>query len=176
MEQQRQICLISVPHTGTIFCVYLFVGRGYDNLGLNHPPVSRKCVYHGHMLKPTQVGFALEWVRKGLPLVMPLRHPYRVEEAWRRRGKDVGEMIRGFRTMMDRFVPLDPYVMPVDSEARYGCLEAMRAGLGVDFQTDWTPRHVFLHTHGLTQFSPSREVEGLVGEMGPFLARFYGAA
>lgn len=172
------VAQISVPHTGTIFTVNLFIALGFDNLALNNPPVGRDCLYYGHCMKPSQIRFALEWVSKGTPLVVPLRHPYLVEEAWKRRAKVTTDMFRGFRNLMEHFVPLDPYFMPVDSECKVDCLEKMRKGLGLDFKTDWKPKHSYNGTYALNRndLNPSKEVQELAEEMEPLLERFYETA
>lgn len=171
----REVALVSVPHTGTIFTVNLFVAQGFDNLNLNKYPAGRDCIFYDHCIKPTQVRFALDLVSKGLPLVCPLRHPYLTEEAWKLRGKDLSDMVLGFRNLMEHFAPLEPYWMPVDSEARFDCIERMAEGLGLPLQTDWAPKHVFQQTHGMDRdhLSPSREVRALVEEMEPLLSRLY---
>ena len=168
------VCLISVPHTGTWFTIRLFKGMLED--GLNPARIEDNTVYHGHMLKGGQVCAALR-MAKDMPLVCPLRHPYRCEESWKRRKKDVSEMVECFRIYMDKFVPLNPYVMPVDSPRRDQCLRAMAAGLGMDLRADWgnvVNGKSGTHDLALSELSPSPAVVSLVKEMGPFLSRFYG--
>lgn len=169
------IVLISVPHTGTWFTIRLFTSLGLKENGLTPSTVEDNTVYHGHMLKGTQVGAALRFA-KDMPLVCPLRHPYRVEESWRRRKKDVSDMIECFQLYMEKFVPLNPYVMPVDSPRREEYLRDMANGLGLSLQTDWPVINGKQDTHDvdLSELSPSPAVVGLVEDMRPFLSRYYG--
>lgn len=168
------IVLCSVPHTGTWFTIRLFTALRMAENGLTPAVVEDNTVYHGHMLKGTQVHAALRLARD-MPLVCPLRHPYRCEESWKRRKKDVSEMIECFRFYMDKFVPMTPYIMPVDSPRREQALRAMAAGLGLPLQTDWPVVNGKQNTHDvdLSELSPSPAVVSLVEEM-QFLRRFYG--
>lgn len=169
------IVLCSVPHTGTWFTIRLFTSFGMQENGLNPAVVEDNTVYHGHMLKGGQVGAAVRFADSGMPLVCPLRHPYRCEESWKRRQKDVSEMIECFRLYMEKFVPLNPYVMPIDSPVRDQALRAMAAGLGLPLKTDWPVVNGKQDTHdvALSELSPSPAVVGLVEDMRPFLSRFY---
>lgn len=168
------IVLISVPHTGTWFTIRLFTALRMAENNLVPARIEDNTVYHGHMLKGTQIGAALR-LAKDMPLVCPLRHPYRCEESWKRRQKDVSEMVECFRLYMEKFVPLNPYIMPVDSPRREQCLRAMAAGLGLPLQTDWPVVNGKADTHelDLPELSPSPSVVSLVEEMRPFLSRFY---
>jgi len=87
-----RIVTISVPHTGTWFTIRLFTALRMRETGLNASVLEDGVIYHGHMQKGTQIGQALN-LSKQMPLVCPLRHPYRVEESWRREGWDISEMI-----------------------------------------------------------------------------------
>jgi len=69
--------LISVPHTGTHFTLRMLEDAGYTPLGLFEETRERRIVRYGHVLKQGQVDKALE-LSKTRPLVVPLRHPYRV--------------------------------------------------------------------------------------------------
>lgn len=168
-----KVVLISVPHTGTWFTIRLF--KGLNETNLVPSVIEDDTIYHGHMLKGTQVCAALR-LAKMMPLVCPLRHPYRVEESWKRRGKDIAEMIECFRIYQDKFIPLDPYIMPVDSPYRGEALLKMSLGLDVPFVTDWPVVNGKKDTHDipLEDLSPSQTVIELVQDMQPFLSRFYG--
>lgn len=176
-NRPRAICLVSVPHTGTIFTVSLFTRQGYDNRNCNAYPQSHDCLFYDHCLKDTQIRFALEMVRKGVPLVCPFRHPYLTEEAWRRRsGKEMGNLTLGYRNLMEHFAPLEPYWMPVDSPRRGEYLTAMVEGLNLPLETDWEPVHGYQNTHGMSwrDCDPSEDVQRLARSMEPLLNEFYG--
>jgi hypothetical protein len=168
------VVLISVPHTGTWFTIRLLTAAGLRETHLNPAKIEDGHVYHGHMLKGTQTHAAMRLATQ-MPLVCPLRHPFRVEESWRRKGKDIGYMIECFRIYQDKFLPLDPLVMPVDSPKKNHALSELSAGLGLDLATDWSVVNGKSGTDGLdlTEFDPSPGVVDLVSEMHPFLARYY---
>lgn len=84
-------------------------------------------------------------------------------------------MIECFRLYMEKFVPLNPYVIPVDSQFRDQALRAMASGLGLDLKTDWPVINGKQDTHdtALDDLNPSRAVLELTKEMAPFLSRYY---
>jgi len=171
----KDCVLISVPHTGTWRTISILTDAGYHDAGLSEPirhdfPVIR----HGHMLKETQIQRAIEWARS-MPLILPLRHPYRVAESWKKRSRPMRDFIPCFRTFLDRFMPFDPFIVPVDSEHRDEALAVLSMGLGVDLKTDWAVVNgkKGLHKLRLEDCRPSADVIELAAEMKPFLSRFY---
>lgn len=169
--------LLSVPHTGTYLTIRLFAACGLRESTLVPARREENTIYHGHMLKGTQVGMGMKLAQQ-MPLVCPLRHPYRVEESWKRRGKDVGEMAACFRIYMDKFLPLGPYIVPVDSPMRDEAIRRMSDGLGMELKPDWSVvvnGKCGTDSLSLSELSPSESVRQLVSEMNPFLARFYEA-
>lgn len=125
------------------------------------------------MIKETQIGMALELARK-MPIVIPLRHPFRCEQSWVRKGQDVGEMIKAYQTLIARFDPLHPYYMPVDSLRRDDFLDSLRA-IDSNLETDWGVVHSQSGTYGLSieSITPSAEVIKLISDNRAFFARFY---
>lgn len=174
MQEKISAVVISVPHTGTNFTMKLFTDQGFKGhslMAISHSPWT---LYQGHVMKSSQINRALE-LAESMPLVIPMRHPYRVEESWRRRRKPVGEMVTSFQVLMERFVPLDPYFMPVDSPVRESALARLSAGLGVEFGTTWAVHGGETGTHDLAldDLAPSNAVRELVATMQPLISRFY---
>lgn len=169
----HELVLISIPHTGTSFTAGLFQDCGFRVAGLFERP-GGKTLYHGHMVKAGQTERALELASR-MPLVVPLRHPYLVEEAWKRRGKSIGELIDCYRTLAERFMLLEPYIMPVDSDRREEALRVMNDGLDLRLETDWRVVNGKHQTHALRRehLSPSYPIKRLVEEIQPFLDRWY---
>ncbi len=89
----------------------------WHELGLNYTGNGHQFprLYHGHCTKGTQTGFALDWARKGLPVIMPMRHPYRVEESWRRRERDMAGLLPAYENMLDVLRPHVRCWLPVDA-------------------------------------------------------------
>lgn len=171
-----QIVIITVPHTGTNYAKSLFRRMGWEELGLNESP--RKdgdCYYSGHMLKATQIEPALT-LAKTRPLVIPLRHPYLVEESWRRRGKNIGEMVAAFHTLLSKFHPLNPHYIPVDlPQARSDAIKRISRELGRPILDSSTVVNSTANTHSLQpeDTTPSRQVVELCETMQPILENFY---
>src|SRR5687768_3272750 len=100
------VVLISIPHTGTYFTIKLFTDAGFTEGSLFHPARSDSHIYHGHILKEAQIARAEEMALE-MPLVIPFRHPYRVEYSWHARARQYQELLGCYRTLIDRFLPLN---------------------------------------------------------------------
>lgn len=163
--------ILSIPYTGTNFTADLFAKAGYEVLGLHQRPGREKFVRRAHCLKESQIGPALG---AGLPLVVPMRHPYRVAESWARRGGYLPDMVRAYRTVVERLLPHRPFFMPVDSDRRGEYLERLRE-LEPKLSTDWEVVGSKSNTYDLSleDISPKPEVIELVRDIAPFLSRFY---
>lgn len=163
----------TVPYTGTNFVCELFRASGYEVLGLTQRNSRPKYLRQCHLLKPTQTDAAAAHAGV-MPVVIPLRHPFRVEESWKRKGLDVAEMIRAFKAIEERFLRFCPYFLPIDHNDREEYLDSLRA-IEPDLQTDWPVVESKSGTFGLDldDLSPSREVEALVQEL-DYLRKLYG--
>lgn len=169
-----EVVLVSVPHTGTKFTVRLLTQQGFREAGLFEKP-HRRTIYQGHMLKEGQIQRGLELAER-MPLVCPLRHPYRVELAWRKRGKSIEELLTGFRTLVERFIPAGAHIFPVDSHMRSEALHSFSESIGEQIETDWAPVNVYkdgTHSVALSELEPSPEVRALAEDIEPVLARYY---
>lgn len=165
---------ISIPHTGTYFTIRLFTDAGFTDGSLFHPARSDSHLYHGHMLKEAQIARALDLASE-VPLVIPFRHPYRVEHSWNLRARPLPEMFDCYRTFIERFLPLNPYLMPVDSPRREEVLDGLAESLGARFATDWSVVNGVKGTHvmKLEDYRPSKRVIDLVDEISPWMERMY---
>jgi len=163
--------LISVPHTGTHFTLRMLEDAGYTPLGLFEETRERRIVRYGHVLKQGQADKELE-LSKTRPLVVPLRHPYRVWESWRLRSKHVRDFVWCFRVIAE----LDAHFVPIDSGVRDAAVERLSETLGVKLEPDWS---VVVNgrkgTHGLklADCKPPREVIEFTDEMHSMISRFY---
>lgn len=165
------VVLSSIPHTGTWFTVRLFTERGFNEKGL-FEKAEGDTIFLGHMMKEGQIGRAVQ-LSDYMPLVIPMRHPFRVEESWKRRGLDVSELVSCFQTLIERFLPLEPYILPIDSPKREEALQALSEGVGIDLKTDWEVVHGIVGTHDLdlADCEPSEAISAIVQE--PFFAGLY---
>jgi hypothetical protein len=165
---------VSIPHTGTYFTVKLFTDAGFTDGSLFHQARSDSHLYHGHLLKPAQIERAAELALE-MPLVIPFRHPYRVANSWQLRARPLSEMFDCYRTLLDRFLPLNPYFMPVDSDRREEALQRLSEGVGVRLTTDWSVVNGMKGTHKvkLEEITPTRQVVELTRGLEPLMEDLY---
>jgi hypothetical protein len=171
----RDVVSVSIPHTGTYFTIKLFTDAGFSDGSLFHQARGiGPHIYHGHMLKAAQIERAAELALE-MPLIIPFRHPYRVEHSWNLRGRPLSEMFQCFRTLLERFAPLKPYFVPIDSQKRGEILENISESLGVRLKTDGSVVNGVRGTHKMRmdEFTPSKEVVELTESLQPLMAELY---
>ena len=168
-----QLVLISVPYTGTNFTLDLFGRIGYAAVPLNKPAAG-KVIYQGHMTSHNQVRFACE-MAASRPLVIPLRHPFRACESARRRGTSVDAILAAYRTLWDVFMPMRPYLLPVDSVRRDSYLGGFRQRWPA-LVTDWGVVRSLSGTFdmSLDGYTPTEPEAELVAELADLLDPIYG--
>jgi hypothetical protein len=170
-----EICLISVPHNGTMFTREIFVSNGWHEQSLNGRPNPTPTLYQGHCEKSNQVWQALD-LGERMPIVMPLRHPYRVEESWRRRGLDPHRMVAAYRNML---LVLELHVavwVPIDAvDLRKNTEEQLSDAAGKELKIDWdTLVNAEKNTHDIdiSKLDPSRYMRDIRGHS--LFREFYG--
>ena len=176
------LALISVPHTGTRWSCKLFESQRprWRTVGLNTPPHKTPHLFHGHCTKGTQTGFAVEWAKKGVPLIMPMRHPYRVEESWRRRDeRDMSGLFPAYENMLDVLLPHVSAWLPVDGSPLVRAIAEQKLNeiVGRTLVYNWQkPVNVVGKTNELTlaDTEPSDRMREL--RRHPLFTQFYGNA
>ena len=165
----REVCLISVPHTGTMFVREIFVSNGWADVGLNADGsrFGKPVIYQGHCEKPTQVHMALD-LSKRMPLVSPMRHPYRVEESWRRRpyGGDLARLHRAYYQLLHYIAARTRLWIPVDGMplCKHIAHKQLNEIAGKEMKVDWnTLVNAEKNTHAvpLHELSPSKEIRDI---------------
>ncbi len=167
--------LCTVPHTGTTFVEKFFFNRGWHD-GLPQDRSDGRTVHRNHCTEDQYVNQALQKVRdQVLPLVTTIRHPFLVEESWRRRGKEIGPMIDAFDLWLERIFPAASLVFSVDSPRRQALMECGADFFNVSRETDWHPERVVGKTYDMTHNDchPSLAVQSLACRMGDILREFY---
>lgn len=115
--------IASVPHTGSRF-VQRLLGCEFVH------------VYAGE---------SLERIKRHDLIVVPLRHPMRVAESWKRRGKPIAEhpvhepMLAMWRNLIEVIDPLKPVYVPIDNGQRELALKGLGRRIGRMLETDWEP-------------------------------------
>ena len=172
-----EICLISVPHNGTNFVREIFVTQGWGDVTLvgraNGPTL-----FQGHCEKLTQVSAAIELSRR-MPVIMPLRHPYRVEESWRRRGQDLKRMYAAYDHMLDVLRLFVSVWVPIDgdNQTRQYARQRLNEAAGKTLSIIWDrPVNSVHNTHAIdiSTLDPSPEIRDIYGH--PLFLEFYGGA
>lgn len=166
-----ELVLISVPYTGTNFTAKLFTDRGFDRIGMLDSPGKENSIHVAHALKESQVRPALE-LAKTMPVILPLRHPFRCEESTRRMGGSVEQMIIGYENLF-RFS--NPYFMPIDSPKKFECIDRLRVGLDIPLKTNWevVSSKVGVHAIPFDELTPSSEVIELMTRHEQFFSSYY---
>ena len=169
-----EICLASIPHTGTHFVLDLFRPHDFvDATFKDGPHAAHNTIYQGHLLDEAQISDALALGQR-MPLVAPLRHPYWVEETWRRRSRDMSELVPAFYTLIERIEP-EGFVFCIDGKDRQRELRRLAGYVGMDLCSAFPVVHSLSGTAKLERkdLSPSPEIERLVDDIAPFLSRYY---
>jgi hypothetical protein len=115
------VIIASVPHSGSRF-VSALLGVPFWH------------VYQGE---------SLEKILGHDVIVVPLRHPMKVAQSWKNRGKPIVShpkhepMIAMWRTLIDVIAPLEPLYVPVDSENRDVYLAKLGKATKRRLKTDW---------------------------------------
>lgn len=156
-----EICLISVPHNGTMFVREIFLTNGWTDTTLNGR-VNGPTLFQGHCEKLTQTLAAIELSHR-MPVIMPLRHPYRVEESWRRRGEDTNRMLYAYAHMLDYLGPCVTVWLPIDADnqVRQRAREQLNDAAGKRLSIVWDrPVNSVHDTHSVdvTTLDPSDEI------------------
>ena len=170
-----ELCLISVPHNGTNFVREIFVSQGWNDITL----VGRKTgptMYQGHCEKLTQTLAAIELSHR-MPVIMPLRHPYRVEESWRRRNEDTDRMLSAYAHMLDYLRPCVTVWVPIDgdNQVRQFARQRLNEAAGKTLSIVWDRPVNSLHgTHALdiSTLDPSERMRDI--RRHPLFIEFYG--
>ena len=165
------VVLLTIPYSGTNFTADLFVRRGFERCGFFDEPAG-DAVYVGHMVRNVQIDKALE-LAQDRPLITTFRHPFRIEESARRLNNPA--YLAALDNFFSQILPLNPFIVPVDSDSRDDYLQELEFSLGFGLETDWEPLGVKAGTNEmqLSDFRPSPEIIGLCLEQHQFLAQLY---
>lgn len=139
----RDITLATIPHTGTNWVKRLFkqadpryVLLNFDYSGPTH---NLPHLYVGHVNEENAVNDILSRVWD-TPLVMTMRHPYLVEESWKRREKDLDRLLGCYSAWFDHLIGYVDVYVPIDGSPL--CQRVAEAALnmqaGTKFKYEWS--------------------------------------
>lgn len=126
-----ELVLSSVPHSGTRFVEKIFTDHRprWHVIGLNGQPNPTPTVFEGHMVKPGLTQRVIE-LSKRMPVVVPLRHPFRVEQSWllREDRNEISQLWEAFDNLLGPIYDLGQRVtyMPIDASVAVRTLQEMK--------------------------------------------------
>lgn len=126
------IVVPSIPHTGTNF-VWKVVLKDLEPEIRNPRKFS-----HGKIWIHTYPERIPELMTlKGLPWIVPMRHPYKVAETWKGRQKSLVYLAELFDLHILKVMPEKPYYLVVDGENRDRQLSEINELTGFAVETYW---------------------------------------
>jgi hypothetical protein len=159
-----------------MFVREIFVINGWEETTLNGRAHGTPMLYQGHCEKASQCVQAME-LALSMPLIMPLRHPFRVEESWKRRGESAKRMMRAYINMLDSLRSFVSVWVPIDGDPirRHQAHARLSKEAGKTLVIDWDT--VINSKHGthhvdLKTLDPSDDVRDLMRD--PLMADYYG--
>lgn len=133
------IFIASVHHTGTQFTEKLVKDAGYGPTDKPEKggPSENKDYHRAHIAHSVQIELK-DWLDRGFPLIVPLRHPVEVAASWKARSKPIKQMVRQFALLQELVLPYNPYFLPVDHDMRDIYLQVIQENIDASLATDWT--------------------------------------
>ena len=167
------ILIPTVRHTGSHFVVGLFGLTTQQAISLHQQTGDPSEVMFEHV-DTNELDYLLKLAENNT-MIIPLRHPKVTAQSWLARNKCTIQMSRDFRTLVNRFDPLNPYYLPLDVEDKQDYLDVINEDLGLELKTDWNPTGRFMGNNLLRHEDCLIDVtvKDLCEEIKPFLDRFY---
>lgn len=160
-----EVSIISVPYSGTNFAATLFINEGFERINLTDTPETGKSVRVAHCVNPLEVKD---------PYILVFRHPYLVEESYRRKNRNPAKGRRAFHNLVELSSGTDLFLC-VDSPHREAQLDKIRDRLGLKLETNWEIVSSKSDTHDIpiSNLTPSERAQDLVKLHSGFLSEFY---
>ena len=132
------VFIASVHHTGTQFTEKIFLDAGYgptDKPEKGGRPENND--YHRAHIAPSVQTELKDWLERGFPLVVPIRHPVAVAKSWLARRKPLEQMLEQFELLQSLVDPYQPLYLPLDSPHRDRYFTNLRLKVDLKLNTDW---------------------------------------
>jgi len=120
--------------------------KDYQWVSFYEEPTQESAIYVGHLT----INSIDAIKRLDYPIIIPLRHPYLVQESWVRRGKPLSELIENFKLLINELDPLNPLYLPIDVENRQDYLDEINKKLDLDLRTNWSIVNSKKHTYNIS--------------------------
>lgn len=138
-----EAALVSIPHNGTELVLQSLEGAGFRRVGLDGPVIPDKsCIRFGHLYNPRKQVRAFQ-LAAHIPVVVPMRHPYRWEQSCKNRSVSEGVMATYYEAwefLLDMLLHRKRVIpIPVDAAPsfRHGQLERVSQAVGAKITVPW---------------------------------------
>ena len=151
----------------------MFVQAGFDSSPIQNSHIGNT-VTTTHIDRDERLSRVLSMMNE-YQAVTPIRHPYLVEESWRRREQPLERLYETYRRL-PLLYEAGALFIPVDSPQRDKYIKQINRKLGIELKPDWeTVVNGYHDTHNMTyaDVKPSDEIKKLTQELAPFLSNFY---
>lgn len=130
------VFIATVHHTGTQFTEKLFKDAGYGPTDKTNGLNGQNDYHRAHIDYPVQTELK-DWLERGFPLVVPLRHPLAVAKSWKARRKPIEQLIRQYELLETLVDPYQPLYLPIDHPERDRYFTNLRLKVDLRLKTDW---------------------------------------
>ena len=168
-----KILIPTVPHSGTHLIHDMFVQAGFESAPIQNRHTGNT-VTTTHIDRDERLSRVLSMMNE-YQAVTPIRHPYLVEESWRRREQPLDRLYATYRRL-PALHEAGALIVPVDSPERDKYIKRINKSLGINLKPDWkTVVNGYHNTHNMTykDVKPSDEIKKLTQELSFFLSNYY---
>jgi hypothetical protein len=132
------VFIASVHHTGTQFAQKLFEDLGYIGTDKTPKEAGNSVNYfHRSHIAPSILTELKMWLEIGVPIVVPMRHPWAVVQSWLARKKALKQLMEQYELLF-RLVDTYPVLyLPLDTMDREVYLHHLRLECDPLLTTNW---------------------------------------
>ena len=127
MNENQNGLILSVQRSGTRFIQRVLTQAGLKTAQLHTAP---------QMMERIEVDLK-KCCDEGLPVVIPLRHPFSVAHSWKNRGEQLDDMFKQWELLIQTVDRCNPWFVPVDHPERQHFLDELADDTGLALETRW---------------------------------------
>jgi len=136
--------MATIPHSGTSLTIRAFEDAGFAQMGVGEPMdrhMDEDRLRWSHLHEPKKRERVRELAEMGMPLVCPIRHPFRNYESHKHRSASethLERMLLAWRACLKDIFP-HALILPVDADAEVRHLHhvELQEALGIELPIDW---------------------------------------
>ena len=129
-----KILIPTVPHSGTHLIHDMFVQAGFESSPIQNKHVGNT-VTTTHIDRDERLNRVLSMMNE-YQAVTPIRHPYLVEESWRRREQPLEPLYATLRRL-PKLYEAGALITPIDSPQRDKYIDWVNKTLNINLKPDW---------------------------------------